>query len=255
MRRKEGELSNLSSGDSDHYRFDGPAPATILMTALPTFGGTAAVAALCLLGCSPPVDSSRSAARSLPPEVPLERPGPEGLNAAVALHLRGVDGDESAAVEALSRLEALAAETPHDPRLLTYLGSARVLRAKRYLAPWKKGETCRAGLALLDRAVDGQPLDVEIRLVRALSTFPLPLFFGRRAESAADFAWVCERVPAVVEAGGPLTREETALAWLHHGYCKRAAGDEVGARKALEEAINWSPDGVGTRARLALSRL
>ena len=189
--------------------------------------------------------SGKEAARQVGGAVAAQnQPGDrEAPDEAIRLHLEGVAGDDDAAERALGRLIELHGADPADNLTAAYLGSARVLAAKRYLAPWKKGETCMQGLALLDEAVESAPEDLEIRFLRAVSTYPLPAFFRRRAESAADFAWLAARCEKAVE-DERLSPAVAALSLVRHGDV-HAPDDLASARDAWQLACELAP---GTEA-------
>jgi hypothetical protein len=170
----------------------------------------------------------------------------------VSQHLLGVRGDNVAAADALERLIALRKRYPEDPSVLSYLGSARVLAARRTLLPWEKGRTCEEGLALLDEAVSLARDEPEIRFIRAVSTYPLPSFFGRRDQCAEDLRWLAERWQAAVKAGA-MTDLMAALALLYHGEICASGTDIDAAREAWETVVQLCPD--ENPARLARARL
>lgn len=204
--------------------------------------------------------TSREARAGTAPVLPASSTGSEprrlpGLAEAVALHLRGVAGDDEAAAEALERLAELHRRYPEDPQVISYLGSARVLAARRVLTPWSKGRTCRRGLALLDDAVSRAGHRPEIRFLRAVSTYPLPWFFERREQCARDLRWLAQRWEAAVREGS-LTPAMAALALLYHGEICASRDEPERAREAWETASRLCPDrGPGRRAEQHLRRL
>ena len=97
---------------------------------------------------------------------PVVTDRPEAMGRAVALHLRGVAGDEAAARGAQRVFEALAESGADSPRLRVYRGSAMLLEAKRTALPWGKGDLVKRGVAMMDHAVEAAPEDAEVRRVR-----------------------------------------------------------------------------------------
>jgi hypothetical protein len=167
-------------------------------------------------------------------------------------HLAGVDGDEDAAERAEEALAALAEERRGDARVAAWLGSARLLHAKRAWAPWTKGALAEEGLALLDDAVRRAPEDLEVRFLRAVSTYALPFFYERGEAAAADFAAVSGGAEAAVRAGR-LEPAIAAAALFFHGVLREEGGDPGAARDAWRRAARAGP---GTpHARSAEQRL
>lgn len=201
-----------------------------------------------LAGCS-----ASACKDSLPARQVLEPDAYEQrVEAAVTTHLQGVEGNDEAAEEALQALSQLHAEEPEDVRVQAYLGSARILKAKRVFLPWEKGATCKEGLTLLDGAVSALPENEEIRFLRAVSTRPLPSFFGRSDSAARDFAWLAERAPAAVDSG-TLTPLMAAMIYLYHGDFRESESDLSRARIAWKMATEVAPD--SEPARSAAQRL
>lgn len=200
------------------------------------------------------VDSDTAPTDFEPSSAPNSR-GDPALAQAVARHLLGVGGDEEAASDALERLVELRGRYPDDPRVLSYLGSARVLAASRLVLPWEKGQTCKEGLALLDRAVALASEDPELRFVRAVSTYPLPWFFDRRAQCEDDLSWLAARWEVAVE-NGSMTAPMAALALLYHGEFCASREDTRAAREAWETSARLCPhDNPGRLARDRLQEL
>jgi hypothetical protein len=201
-----------------------------------------------LMGCSATAcQDSVPAKKVVKPEAYEQRAA-----TAIVQHLQGVEGDDEAAEEALQALSLLNTERPEDVRVQAYLGSARVLKAKRVFLPWEKGATCKEGLTLLDGAVKAQPENEELRFLRAVSTRPLPAFFGRADSAAQDFAWLAKRAPAAVDSG-TLTPLMAAMVYLYHGDYRKAESDLRGARVAWKAATEVAPD--SEPARSAAQRL
>jgi len=161
------------------------------------------------------------------------------------LHLRGAAGDEEAAEKALELLEELVRESPNDPLTLAYLGSAKLLEAKRAWLPWRKQALGEEGLGLLDQAVAGRPANLEIRFLRGMSSYPLPSLFGRGKQAAEDFAFVAER------AGRPdkgMEARVAAGACYYHGLCLEETGRGEEARAYWKRAVKLSPGSDFARA-------
>ena len=171
---------------------------------------------------------------------------------AKASYYQAVDGNSAAIKEASKRLQEIRDRSPEQSLVLAYWGSIRLLEASKTFAVWRKGKLSQEGLTALDEAVARAPQDVEIRFVRAMSTFHLPGFFNRREQSKSDFEWLAPRVSAAVSSG-TLERRFGAAALFHHGVFRKESNDVSGARQAWEETLRI---GSGTRpAKDAAGRL
>jgi hypothetical protein len=159
-------------------------------------------------------------------------------------YYEAVEGRREALEESSAILAGLSSKRPSDPVVLAYSGSVRLLEAARALAPWKKGSLAKEGLRMLDAAVKMAPENLEVRFLRAMSSFHLPGFFKRREQSDSDFAWLAPQVEAGI-ASGRLDRRLGAAALYHHGLVLERSRDKQGAQAAWREAARL---GTGTRA-------
>jgi hypothetical protein len=181
---------------------------------------------------------------------------PDSSEARVALakvlHFEAVDGDAEAAKKSTDLLERLASERPQDPMVLAYLGSARLLAAKRAWAPWQRIALVRQGLGILDRAVAMAPEDPEVRFMRGASTRPLPRYFGRAKLSADDLVTAADHARQAC-ASGKLDKQIAAAIFYLHGFTRLDLGDRAGTEASWRAAIEMSPE--SEAAQKATARL
>jgi hypothetical protein len=183
------------------------------------------------------------------------RQPPAQFEAAKKLYYEAVVGDGGALKRASEIFESMHGEMPRDPLIAAYFGSTRLLQASKTLAVWKKGKLSQQGLELVDRAVGIAPENLEVRFVRAASTFHLPGFFNRKDQSRADFEWLSARVKHAAGVG-TLDRRLAAAALYHHGLFREDAGDRSGARQAWSDAVRISADSrAGRDAKSKLDKL
>lgn len=156
------------------------------------------------------------------------------------LHFQGVEGNDEAAERATTMLIAFARDHPHDPMIRAYLGSARLLEARRTWALWRKGALGQEGLTLLDEAVRLAPEDFEVRFIRGVSTYHLPTLFGRAEQAAADIGWVAARAEEAV-AAGHLDRTIATAALFYEGLIRATRSEMDAARTAWQAAVALGP--------------
>jgi hypothetical protein len=180
--------------------------------------------------------------------------GSEGsFVSAKAAYLRATDGDSVALREAESLFAALMSANPENPVYTAYHGSLQVLQSARTMAPWKKGRLAKNGLSALDAAVSRAPDNLEVRFLRAISTVPLPGFFHRADQCAADFAWLAVRVEAAAESAA-FDRRYGASALYQHGRFLARLGRHQAAVDAWKGAVRLAPESRGgNEARKRLS--
>ncbi|MBS0278385.1 MAG: hypothetical protein JSR81_12250, partial [Proteobacteria bacterium] len=92
------------------------------------------------------------------------------------LYYKGIKGDKNALRESDRLFARLHSAAPDRPVVQAYYGSLRLLEAGRTWALWRKNALSREGLQHLDQAVERSPGDLEVRFLRAATTYHLPGF-------------------------------------------------------------------------------
>lgn len=159
------------------------------------------------------------------------------------LYYQGLSGDKEAVRQSDQLFTELYHQSPTQPLLQAYYGSLRLLEAGRTWALWKKNALSKEGLTLMDKAVEAAPKDLEIRFLRAATTYHLPSFFGRKQQSESDFAFLAPVAPAAAR-NGTLDPKLAAAALFYHGqFCAEHDRKEE-ARQAWRTAVGIAPDSV-----------
>lgn len=109
---------------------------------------------------------------------------------------------------------------PKDGRAMTYKGSLAAMRARESLLPWRKIRYLNQGTALMDDGVNlvledknlkDSRVEIEVRLVRGVTSGRIPSLFNRGAVARADFKRIVEHP----EFGQIAPHHQaTAYAWL-----------------------------------------
>jgi hypothetical protein len=170
----------------------------------------------------------------------------EPVDRARRLYYEGIAGNKEALAESDRLFTGLRQTAPASSLVRAYYGSHRLLAAAKAWAPWEKYALSKEGLTELDAAVASAPHETEVRFVRAMTTYHLPFFFGRRDQSAEDFAQLAEQAPQAVHAG-KLPPSLAAAALYHHGVLRAEVSDLSSARGAWEQAAALAPDSVAGR--------
>lgn len=108
------------------------------------------------------------------------------FESAVALHDAGRDGDAGAVDEAVEAFERLVEADPDNALARAYLGSSYALTAREASEVADRIRYVNRGLRHLDAAVEAEPDDFVIRLIRANVSAGLPEMFGRRERAIED---------------------------------------------------------------------
>jgi len=132
-----------------------------------------------------------------PPEAKAPPPRPNQAKALIEAGAQaleqGVDGDKESVLEAIKRFEEAVERDPDNARARAHLGMALVVRA-RDASIFKKWGAVNRGLSEVEQAVAMAPEDPSVRLIRALLSYKVPGFFGRRDVAKQDFEYLLERV-------------------------------------------------------------
>src|SRR5690606_29061165 len=107
---------------------------------------------------------------------------------------KAVDGDKKAAKRAHELFGKLREKQPGTPMIEAYYGSTLALLARDAGKPLEKAEKAQDALDILHAAVEMDPHEKEIRLLRANVCLKLPESFFHCAKTAIeDFAYLLQR--------------------------------------------------------------
>lgn len=120
-----------------------------------------------------------------------DREGTERFHHGLDLHQKAVSGDEEAVDEAMVLFEGLREDFPEDARVRAFLGNVYALKARDAVFFRKTGWLKRA-FATIDSAVEQSPEDPHVRTVRAVNSYQIPGFLGRRDFAEEDFSVLLE---------------------------------------------------------------
>jgi hypothetical protein len=145
------------------------------------------------------------------------------------LFYRAVAGDHDALGQSQELLHGLGGAESPDAEVVAYTGAADLLAASGAFFPWDKASLAHRGLALQDRAVAMAPQDLEVRFLRGVTNYQLPVFLGRHQLAIEDLAAVA-RVAEKAAREGRLDRR-AAVTDLD------TYANELQRQKRLAEAI------------------
>lgn len=113
---------------------------------------------------------------------------------AVNLHRDGIDGNKEAVRECFEILCKILKMAPGNNLAEAYYGSATALMGRDAIDPVERFNRAIKGLKMLDRAVDKEPANTEIRILRAYVSYRLPeMYFHRTATAVEDFNYLASR--------------------------------------------------------------
>lgn len=149
-------------------------------------------------------------------------------------------GETGAIDQALELADAYVKAHPADGRALTYRGSLAAMRARASLLPWRKLSYLHEGIQQMDDGVErvvrdgklaGGDVEIDVRMVRGITSARIPRAFGRGGTAVADF-----RAITSLPRFDQLQPEHraSALAWL--AVLAQRQGDEKASTDLLNRA-------------------
>jgi hypothetical protein len=181
---------------------------------------------------------------------------PPDWQRARTLYYEGIAGNDGAIASAARLFTEMYREDANAPMIQVYYGSLRLLEASRTWALWKKNSLCKEGIRLMDQAVLAQPESLEIRFVRAATTYHLPAFFHRKEKAREDFAYLAHRAVSAAHEGRLEPRLAAASLYFNGELLNEAGCQECAIAnwtRAISVAPN-SPAARGAREKLAKAK-
>jgi hypothetical protein len=177
----------------------------------------------------------------------------ERLNIARVAYFKVLtSNDQATSKQAHQALCELEQAFPNDPVAKAYQGSLQLLDVAHSWAIWNLHKQATDGLAKLDEAVAEAPDEPEAHFIRAATSWHLPGFYHRKAQSEADFALLASRAQRDAREGR-LPPQLAAAAFSYWGQILVSRNDKLGARTAFESAMRisaTSPAGQEAATRL-----
>ena len=179
---------------------------------------------------------------------------PPDFRQARQLYFQGADGDKKAYDESDKLFSDLYQQHGNVPQIEVYYGSLRLLEAEHTWALWRKNSLSKEGIQLMDAAVGAAPGDLEVRFVRASTTYRLPGFFHRKEQSQKDFEYLAKRASESAR-NGALEPRLAAASLYYHGEFLKDSGQTTAAATVWEKAIALAPQSRAAReSRAALDK-
>lgn len=158
-------------------------------------------------------------------DIPEAEKSPEDYKRLGIIHHNlAVAGEGENAKKSVEKLQKVREQRPEDPIALAYLGSAKTLQGYYAVNPVNKITYVNEGTALIDKAVEMAPDNVELRILRATNSRELPFFFGRYGYVKQDLNHLFE-----LKEDTPSLFSPAALAQLYFlkaGFLRKTAEGE-----------------------------
>lgn len=179
---------------------------------------------------------------------------PNNVQALIALgvhyHDLGVDGDAKAVEQGERMLKKALSLDSTNAYVTGYYGSILSLKARDASMPWTKVKYAKQGFEQLDKSIEMNPEDLDVRLIRAMNSSQVPKFMKRLTLSIEDFNFIIKH--KTFESWTPGHR---AFVYLHFGKALEKDDQPEKAKEFFELAIKEAPESKsGQEAKKALKK-
>lgn len=151
-------------------------------------------------------------------------------------HDRGASGDGTAVDKGIRVFDRLLAIDSSNAVAIAYRGALWTMRGRDSWWPPNKLEYMRRGCEELDRAIETDPGNIMVHLIRGINGLGLPDYAGRLSTSLEDFIVLLRR-PDFPEQ----TKELKAVIFYYAGVAHKRADDYERARELFKRAIAILP--------------
>lgn len=116
------------------------------------------------------------------------------LEQAIDLYQQAINGNKEAVNTAFKLFGQIRLKSPQNNLVNAYYGSVITLIGRDAVDPMKRFEKTLKGLKYLDRAVEKEPDNIQIRILRANVCYRLPeIYFHRTASAIEDYKYLINR--------------------------------------------------------------
>jgi tetratricopeptide (TPR) repeat protein len=151
-------------------------------------------------------------------------------------HDQGASGDGSAVDKGIRVLNQLLAIDSTNAVAVAYRGALWTMRGRDSWWPPNKLKYMKKGCEELDRAIEMDPGNIMVHLIRGINGLGLPDYAGRLSTSLEDFIVLLRR-PDFPEQ----TKELKAVIFYYGGVAHKRADDYDRARELFKRAIAILP--------------
>ncbi len=131
-----------------------------------------------------------------------------------------------------------------------YLGSILSLKARDARMPWNKIKYAKRGFVQLDKAVQMEPENLNVRVIRAMNSYQVPQIMKRMKFAFEDFNFIINH-----EEFKNWLADSRAFVYLHLGKAYERDDQHDKARECFDLAMKEAPfSKSGKEAKLVLEK-
>lgn len=177
---------------------------------------------------------------------------PNNIQALITLgvhyHDLGVAGDKKAVDKGEEIFEKVLSLDSDNAFATGYYGSILSLKARDAKMPWTKVKYAKKGFEQLDKSIQMNPEDLDVRSIRAMNSYQVPKIMKRLPLSLEDFNFIIEH-----KTFESWTTDHKAFVYLHFGRALEKDDQDEKAREYFELAAKIAPQsksGIEAKAKL-----
>ncbi len=168
----------------------------------------------------------------------------------VYYHDLGVAGDHRAVKQGEEIFKKALSLDSTNAFAMGYYGSILSLKARDAKMPWTRIKYAKRGFEQLDKSVQINPDDLNIRLIRAMNSYQVPKIMKRLNLAMEDFNFIINH-----KSFETWSADYKAFVFLHFGKALEKDDQHGKAREFYETAIKEAPESMSAdEAKKALKK-
>ena len=166
------------------------------------------------------------------------------------------DGDKKEVKALTTDLERWTKDEPMNYLLLAYLGSAYALDSRDAWIGPSKLSYLKKGDKALDDAVQGDPSNPAVRLLRAMNYYELPAMFGKHRAAHDDFQYLIGQLKGTMPMPYALKPDTLQAIYYYAGLSDIQFSQEPEAKDAWQTGLALAPQSkLGQKIQVELNKL
>ena len=172
---------------------------------------------------------------------------PNNIRALAALGVRyhdlGVAGDKKAVDKGEKIFKKVLSLDSTNAFVTGYYGSILSLKARDAKMPWTKIKYAKKGFEQLDKSIQMNPDDLDVRLIRAMNSYQVPKIMKRLPLALEDFNFIINH-----KNFESWEADHKAFVYLHFGKALEKDDQDKNAKESFELAIEAAPSSKSAQA-------
>jgi tetratricopeptide (TPR) repeat protein len=161
----------------------------------------------------------------------------------VYYHDLGVEGDKKAVEKGEEVLGKVVSLDSTNAFAIGYYGSILSLKARDASMPWTKIKYAKRGFEQLDKSIQMNHNDLDVRLIRAMNSYQVPKIMKRLPVALEDFIIIINH-----KTFESWTADHKAFVYLHFGKALDKDDQDEKAREFFELTIKEAPSSKSAQA-------